>query len=77
MKAAASSHLGDQTGAVGSKGLEVLLLGGLSLLLVDILVIGVEGVPHGGHDLGHLTEGCIGVGPFDGSLRVSEEEGVR
>lgn len=61
VEAAAPSYLGDQTSAVGSEGLEILLFGSLSFLLVDVLVVGVEGVPHGGHDLGHLTERCVGV----------------
>ena len=35
-----------------------------------------EAVPHGGHYLGHLSKGSIGVGALDGCLGVSEEQGV-
>ena len=36
-----------------------------------------ETVPHGGHDLGHLAEGGVGVLALDGGLGVSEEQRVR
>jgi len=39
--------------------------------------IGVEGVPHGGDDLGHFAERGVGVLTFDGRLRVPEEQRVR
>ena len=39
--------------------------------------IGVEGVPHGGDDLGHFAEGRVGILTLDGRLSVPEEQGVR
>lgn len=34
-------------------------------------------IPHRCHNFGHLTEAGVGIGALDGSLRVTEEQGVR
>ena len=41
-----------------------------------VLVLGVEGVPHRGNNLGHLAETGVRVLTLDGSLGVTEEESV-
>lgn len=41
-----------------------------------LLLLLAESVPHGGNDLGHLSKGGVGVLALDGSLGVSEEQGV-
>ena len=53
---ASPTNLGDERGAVGRERLEVLLLSGFCLLLVDGFVVSVEGVPHGRDDLRHLGQ---------------------
>ena len=35
-----------------------------------------QSIPHGRHDLGHVSEGGVGVLAFNGRLCVSEEQGV-
>lgn len=41
-----------------------------------LLLLLPQPVPHGGHDLGYVSEGGVGVLALDGCLGVSEEEGV-
>ncbi len=36
--------------------------------LVGGLAVGIEAVPHGGHDLRDVAEGCVRVGSFDRGL---------
>lgn len=45
-------------------------------ILTYILVFRRQHIPHGSHDLGHLSKGCIRVLALDGRLSVPEEQRV-
>lgn len=69
--------LANQGRSVRRECLQIFLFRCFSLLLVDVLMLGLQRVPHRSDDLGNFTEARIWILSFYRSLGISEEQCVR